>query len=71
MSSVLDIQNVLKTIQLKNHYPVNNSTISFPCAYQAEIYREGIQSFQAMLILFQIALEDLRLQLQEYLIDVM
>ena len=71
MSSVLDIQNVLKTIRLMNHYPVNNSTISSSCAYQAEIDREGIQSFQALLILFQKALEDFRLQLQEYFIDVM
>lgn len=71
MSSVLDIQNVLKTIRLMNHYPVNNSTISFTRAYQAEIDREGIQSFQALLILFQKTLEDFRLQLQEYFIDVM
>lgn len=71
MSSVLDIQNVLKTIRLMNHYPVNNSTISFSCAYQAEIDRESIQSFQAMLNLFQIALEDFRLQLQGYFTDVM
>lgn len=71
MSSVLDIQNMLKTIRLMNHYPVNNSTISFPCSYQAEIDREGIQSFQALLILFQKALEDFRLQLQEYFIDVL